>query len=322
MKLFLKSEIGAAFLWVFGTLLLAALLLPWVYQGGKWLAEYAQVHELPRLLDSVAGSCGRAGIDRFFDRCLLFSALVLLPFLTRRIRRIGQDSDRREVGFTHFSRRAVALQILTGFVIAGGFLWAMGIVLDMAGVYALKDQPPAAGKLLGKVLIPAVAAPLVEEWLFRGVLLGLWLRFAKPAAACVGTSLLFAFVHFLKPPDGSLLLDPTHVFSGFELLGKILLHFTDPLFFVTDFATLFVVGLILAWARVRTGALWFSIGLHAGWVAAFKGFNLLYSSAENHPLQPWGVGDSLRSGVLPMLALGITAMVCHFALKPFSRASQ
>jgi hypothetical protein len=73
---------------------------------------------------------------------------------------------------------------------------------------------------------------------------------------------------------------------------------------------------------VRTGALWFSIGLHAGWVAAFKGFNLLYRGVDDHPLRPWGVGDDLRSGILPLLALGVTAIVCHFALKRFSRASR
>lgn len=322
MKRFFQSEIGAAVLWVFGALLMAAVLMPWVYQGGKWLAEYGQAHELPRLLEGLAASCGRAKIDRFFDRCLLFSALVLLPVLMKRIRRLRSDSNMPVEKAMRFSWPSVAAQIATGCIIAGGFLWGMGFILDAAGAYVPKADPPALGKLLRKVVIPAVAVPLVEEWVFRWLLLGLWLRFAKPAAACLGTSLLFAFLHFMKPPEGSAIADPAHMLAGFELLGKIFLHFTDPLFFVTDFAALFVVGLILAWARVRTEALWFSIGLHAGWVAAFKGFNLLYRGVHDHPLRPWGVGDDLRSGILPLLALGVTAIVCHFALKRFSRASR
>lgn len=131
----------------------------------------------------------------------------------------------------------------------------------------------------------------------------------------------FAFVHFLKPPDGSVITDPGNAFAGFELLGKILLHFTNPQFFVTDFLTLFVVGMILAWARIRTGALWFSIGLHAGWIVVFKGFNQFFEQPSSHPLYPWGIGDSLRSGILPMLALGLTAIICHFVLKKFSADS-
>lgn len=322
MKRFFQSEIGAAVLWVICALLMAAVLAPWVYQGGKWLAAHGEAHELPALFEGLARSCGRAKLDRFFDRCLLFSALVLLPALLKRIRRLRSETDSSVNVMTRFPWSSVAAQIATGCVIAGGLLWGMGFILDAAGAYVPKMDPPSIGRLLPKIIIPAVAAPLVEEWVFRGLLLGLWLRFAKPAAACIGTSLLFAFLHFMSPPEGSAIADPAHALAGFDLLGKILLHFTDPLFFVTDFLTLFVVGLILAWARVRTGALWFSIGLHAGWVAAFKGFNLLYKDVGGHFLRPWGVGESLRSGVLPLLALGVTAVACHFALKRFSRASR
>lgn len=322
LKRFFQSEVGAALFWVLCSLLLAAALSPWIYQGGKWLAATAELRELPALVESVAGSCGRAEIGRFFDRALLFSALVLLPVLLRRIKRMRSGPVPPAAARTQYPWHSVALQLLAGCMIAGGLLWAMGAILDAAGAYSRKDQALEAGKLLSKVAIPAVAAPLIEEWLFRGLLLGLWLRFARPAVACFGTSLVFAFLHFLKPPDGVVIADPTHLLAGFELLGKILFHFADPLFFVTDFATLFVVGLILAWARLRTGALWFSIGLHAGWVAAFKGYNLLYEAVAPHPLRPWGVGDSLRSGLLPLVTLGLTAIVCHFVLQRFSRASR
>jgi membrane protease YdiL (CAAX protease family) len=317
LKRFLQSEVGAALLWVLCAILLAAVITPWLYQGGKWLAATAEVRQLPALLDSVAGSCGRAQIDRFFGRALLLSALLLLPFLRRRIKGLRAVShagpDRRK----HYPWRLIAAQIVIGCVIAGGLLWAMGMLLEAVGAYTVKPDPPRAGKILSKVVIPAIAAPLLEEWLFRGILLGLWLRLAKPAAACIGSSLVFAFVHFLEPAKGTVIADPAHPFAGFQLVGKILTHFTDPLFFSTDFAVLFGVGCILAGARVRTGALWFSIGLHAGWVAAFKSYNLLYAAVAEHPLRPWGIGSGLSSGLLPLLMLVITAGVCHFALRWF-----
>jgi membrane protease YdiL (CAAX protease family) len=321
LKRFLQSEIGAALLWVASALVMAALLTPWVFQGGKWLAAVAEVRELPALVESLAGSCGRAEIDRFYDRALLFSALVLLPILLRRIRRM-RSAGEALVAQADFGWRAVLAQIAIGLVIAAGFLTLLGVLLDLAGAYTLRESAPRVGKLLSKAVIPAVAAPLVEEWLFRGLLLGLWLRFAKPAIAALGSSLVFAFLHFLKPPAGYEIAAPGDPLAGFELLGKILLHFTQPQFFVTQFATLCVVGLILAWARLRTGALWFSIGLHAGWVLAFKGFNLFYTATPSHPLRPWWIGDNLKSGVLPLLALGLTALVCQRALRPFSRASR
>jgi hypothetical protein len=46
---------------------------------------------------------------------------------------------------------------------------------------------------------------------------------------------------------------------------------------------------------------------------------MLHKAVPLHELRPWGVGDSLRSGMLPMLALGFTAVICHFALKRFEK---
>ena len=319
MKRFFQSEIGAAVLWVFASLLLAAVISPWVYQGGKNLAVMAETRELSGVLEWLGAACGRSKFGRFFDRSLLFSALVLLPLLLRRVRKLKADGalDGRE-GKTKVSWQSGVCRIAIGCVISGGLLWGMGALLEAAGAYLPKADPPALGKLLRKILLPAVGAALVEEWLFRGILLGLWLRSARPVTACLGTSLLFAFLHFLKPPPGAAIADSGHALAGFELLGKILLHFTEPLFFVTDFATLLVVGLILAWARIRTGGLWFSIGLHAGWIMSLKAFNLIYREIPNHALRPWGVGDSLRSGVLPLLTLGLTAVVCHFVMRRFA----
>jgi len=301
------------------SLMLAAVLVPWVYQGGMALAAAAHEGHLPALFEWLGAACGRSKFGRFFSRSLLFSALVLLPLLFRRIRKLSDPPPTAGVNsLSRLSWKPAMVQVAVGLVISGSLLWGMGAVLTAAGVYVPDEEVPLIGKLLSKVLVPAVAASLLEECLFRGLLLGLWLRSARTTTACVGTSLLFAVVHFFKLPAGSVIADPSAPLAGFELLGKILLHFTDPLFFVTDLASLVVVGLILAWARVRTRALWFSIGLHSGWIIAFKAFNLLYQKVPDHPLSPWGVGDSLRSGVIPLFTLGITGVVCHFALRRFA----
>ncbi len=306
-------------LWVLAALLLAAAGAPWLYSGGKSLAAAAETRVLPGFLEWLGAACGRADFDRYFSRALLASALLFAPFLLRRVRALGGGKPVADLAKLPW--KSALFQVAAGCLIAGGMLWALGSVLEEVGAYVPKVKPITLGKLLGKIAVPAVVAPLLEEWVFRGLLLGLWLRFAKAPAACIGTSLFFAFVHFLKLPDGAVTADPALPLAGFALLGQVLLHFTDPQFFVTDFATLFFIGMILAWARLRTGALWFSIGLHAGWIAAFKGFNLLHAVVDDHPLRPWGVGESLRSGLLPLLTLALTAALCHFVMKRSNRAS-
>lgn len=317
LKRFFQSEAGAAVLWVLSSLVLAAAIAPWIYQAGKSLAAATQAGEMNAFLEWLGAACHRARFSRYFSRSLVFSAVLLLPVLCSRIRRIWQSMDCKKKTCAGGCWKSALAQVFTAFGIAAGLLWGTGMILELAGAYSLNPDPPSVSKFLNKILIPAVAVPLLEEWLFRGVLLGLWLKLVRPFAACLGTSLFFAFIHFLEPPARSVIADPTSPLAGFELLAKILLHFTEPRFFATDFVVLLAIGMVLAWARVRTGALWFSIGLHAGWIFAFKGFNLLHQSVPDHALRPWGVGESLRSGLVPLITLGLTAGICHFVMKAF-----
>lgn len=312
MKRFFQSEAGAAVLWVVSSIVMGAVIAPWLYQGGKAFSAAAEKKDFPVILEWLGAACGRAGFSRYYGRALVASAIILLPFLFSRIRGLRALDGGTVDSWVWISWRMRVIQISAGFLIAGGMLWMLGVILEAFGAYAIKPNSMLLGKVLEKTIGPVVVVSLLEEWLFRGILLGLWLKFSKPMAACVGTSLYFAFVHFLRLPEGAVIGNPASLLAGFELLGKILLHFSNPQFFITDFATLFIIGIILAWARVRTGALWFSIGLHAGWIMAFKSYNLLYRSVSNHPLHSWGVGETLRSGLLPLLTLGLTAVICHF----------
>lgn len=308
---FARSEIGAVVGWILGSLVLAAVFAPWVCRGGQWLAEVAEARDLPRMIEWVAESCGRAKFSRFFDRSLLFSALVLLPCLIRRIQRIRAHGEkvRRTVDCAVGWRRG-AWQLLVGFLIASVLLAALCLGLALAGAYEPRPVVGDIGRFFKKAILPAVFAASLEEWLFRGVLYGIWLRFVKPGQAVIGTAFLFSLLHFLHPPAGVEFLDPQHPLAGFVLLGTIVQHFADPLFFVTDFATLFFVGIIFGWARMKSGALWFSIGLHAGCIVVLKACSFFYTQTPDHFLRPWWIGSSLRSGILPLLALGMMAALC------------
>lgn len=300
-------------LWALCSLLGAAILCPWLYQAGKALAAHSNANETSAFIEWLGAACDRAKIERFFSRALMLSALILLPLLIRRIRAIGRASGATQVmNLQKLGAKDSLLHLASSFLVAGAILWATGMILVQAGAFAADPGPIKHSRILSKCVAPAIGASLIEEWLFRGLVLGLWLRTSGPVKATIGCSLLFAFLHFLKPPGG--VTDPSHPMVGFELLGKVLLHFTEAQFFVTDFLTLTVVGIILCWARLRTHSLWFSIGLHAGWVFAYAAFNLYYDSTEN-PLHPWAVGDNLRSGIVPLIALIVTALVCRSVIR-------
>lgn len=310
----MRSEIGAAVLWVVGSFVLGAAIAPWLHQAGKAFAEFTAAGDFPRLIESVGSSCRRAGFGRYFNRSLLLAALILLPTLLRRLRLLRGDGAKRL--WQKLPWRTALIQIFAGCLIATSVLWAFASLLELTGYFSAREKTAAIGRVLSQVLVPAVGVSLVEEWLFRGLLLGLWLRYARPLTASIGASLIFAILHFVEPPQGWCVSDPTHWLAGFSLLGGILGHFACGIFILTEFIPMLAVGLVLAWARLRSGALWLPIGLHAGWIIALKYFIMTHHFVVTEkPNELWlGVGD-LRSGLLPLVALAVTVAVCHIAIK-------
>ena len=304
---------------------MGAALAPWLYQLGKWFAALAAERDFPLIFEALGNACGRSKLGRYFSRALLLSALFLLPVLIVRIRTLRQGKPLSLMNLQRLRWQQASVHLLGGCLIAGGILWGLVLVLKGMGAFTPAASLPSYASLLSKVVVTTLIAPLIEEFLFRGILLGLWLRVSRPLTACIGTSFVFAFLHFLAPPADTVGVSPSAPGAGFELLGAMVFHFTELQFFITDFATLFVVGMILAWSRVATGSLWLAIGLHAGWIFTFKSVLLYYQAVEGHWLRPWGVGDSVRSGGLPLICLCLTLVACHFMLRitsPSSRSSR
>lgn len=312
----MKTEAGAVLLWVVASVVFAAVVSPWLYGLGK---DFAMRHVGEAgVWGSLAGSCERAKPGRYFNRALMLGALVFLWPLWVRVRAIGRIRDAMpartwadigwKVGLGHGA---------VGLLLAAGLLGILGLGLWLGGAFVPTDQGPPLAKTLGRALVPAMGASVVEEWLFRGVLLGLWLRVSGPWMACVGTSLVFAFVHFLEPPPGVELADPRAWHAGFDLVGLILRNFLNPQFIAGELLTLFVVGMALGWARLRTGSLWLPMGMHAGWIFAYKCFHMHHVAAEGHWLRPWLVGDSLRVGLLPVITVAATWLALAGLLRVF-----
>ena len=106
---------------------------------------------------------------------------------------------------------------------------------------------------------------------------------------------IFSIVHFLKAPDQT---TPTvHWYSGFVSLAHSFDQFRDPLLVLAGFTTLFVIGVVLAQARLGTRSLWAPIGLHAGWIMG----SMVFAKIARRELiaLPW-IGKNLMVGLVPL----------------------
>lgn len=238
----------------------------------------------------------KAHFTRYFNRAVLVCALLFIwPFL--RWVKLDRSLLPRWRPIAQGLR-----QWATGFLLAGGLLLILGWIFLKLGAYQLR--PDAGWTKFGEPITAALGAGFMEEFFFRGLLLGLLMRTMQTRTALFWGTFVFALVHFLHPPDGWQIEDAQVTWnSGFLVLQQVVLGFSDVQFLLAEFATLFAVGWVLAQARMKTGALWAGIGLHGGWVFGLKYFSAL-TSAQNGWM-PW-IGANLKVGLAPLVVVLLT----------------
>jgi len=270
-----------------GVVLLGALLAPWLYAAGQFSAG----HGIIPFLREVE-------FQKYFNRSLLLSAIVLLWPLARAVRirswaQLGLQRDRR------WWKR-----LLAGFLIASLCVAAMGCAYVAAGLYHWKQDSPPVEKI-APLFLSAFVVAFIEETLFRGFLLGIFQRAGRPVAALFWVTLIFSAVHFLKP-DESVAVPAVHWFSGLALVPHLFHQFAEPMTLLAGFTTLCVLGWVLGDLTLRSRSLWLAIGLHAGIVFVKMSFSKM--TKRDGLALPW-IGNELQIGLVPVAVLGVCGLL-------------
>ena len=288
------KDIAKIFAYLVAVIVLGALLAPPLYWGAQWLAG----HDILRVLAEFK-------FQKFFNRAAMLAALALL-WPTVRWLHVG---GWRDLGLEPDARWG--RHLLVGFVIAAIGVGAMALAYIQLGYY--RFRPDLSWEKLPLIALSAATVAVLEECLFRGGILGLVRRSLGPYAALFWVTTLFAIVHFLKP-DESFDPQPITWLSGFALIPHTFHQFAEPLTLLAGFTTLFALGWLCGDARLRTGSLWMSIGLHAGVVFVKMSFAVLSKRRETN--LPW-IGRELQIGLVPVgiLILGWMVMVLYTGRK-------
>ncbi len=141
----------------------------------------------------------------------------------------------------------------------------------------------------------------MEELIFRGALFGILRRALVWPAALAVSSAVYAAVHFLQKPPAA---PPVDWLSGLRLLPELFRLPADGSGLAPACFTLLLAGAILALAYQRTGTLFMSIGLHAGWIFWLTAYRSLTREAAGAARWLWG-GDKLIDGWLPFFLLAL-----------------
>jgi membrane protease YdiL (CAAX protease family) len=273
-----------------------ALLAPWLYRLAQTVGHsFPQIASVP--------------FHHFVNRSLLILALAGLWTL---LCALGATSW-RETGLVqlHGQWKKLSGGLLLGFV-------SLAVVAGTAigGGDRVFVQGLTAHKIVGTIsnaIATAAIVATIEEILFRGGIFGGLRRILHWPLALIASSMIYALVHFLQRTEftGAVAWN-----SGLVLLPRMLGGFADFHALVPGFFNLTLAGILLGLAYQRTGNLYFSIGLHAGWIFWLKTYGAFTTSAPRAAIWFWGTGK-LIDGWLALIVLVITLVVFKFLpLKP------
>lgn len=167
-------------------------------------------------------------------------------------------------------------RFLAGFALGMASLTLYVVVQWMAGAREVQlnvsQGPLVVGGKVGKYLFSSVSVGVVEEVLFRAFLIQAFMEGLTIQGAIGLSSFIYSILHFFR---GGYHVMPDGVFDS--LVGaKVLAVFVHGIFSseivkdIPEVIGLFLTGTVLAVAFVRTGSLYLSMGLHAGWVFVLK----------------------------------------------------
>jgi membrane protease YdiL (CAAX protease family) len=255
-----------------------ALLAPLLYHVGHGTSAFAKYP-----------------FHRFLDRAVLGLALIFLWPLVR----VMGISSWAELGFSNAGEKW--RDIVPGFLIGFCSLAVIAFLSVVTG--ARKSHLPSSGhEIASNVISAGLAAVLVaflEEILFRGALFGSMRKAWRLLTAILVSSAVYALVHFFqKVPDPQTVTWS----SGLAMLPERFAGLVDLQVLVPKVFVLLVAGIILAVAYQRTGTLFLSIGLHAGWIFWLKSYRFVSVAVPGKPTWIWGT-DELINGWLALFVL-------------------
>jgi len=137
----------------------------------------------------------------------------------------------------------------------------------------------------------------MEEIFFRGFLLQSFMENMSVPVAVVVCSLIYSVLHFFRAD--------VFVSTGFQpFVGFVTMaQFFKPLFFdlvkhLPAIIGLFLVGIVLSYALIRTKSLYLSIGLHSGMVFMSKTDSIFISRFREKLIWLFGGDSKLVTGIV------------------------
>lgn len=249
---------------------------------------------------AVSAAGWRFPFPRIFDRTVMATLLIAMLFSARDLNLISLL--RR--GFSHPPAPSIA-RAIRGFVvaiIAIAILFGLALSLGGGGV----GDHEAAAALIPKYFLSAIVIAFIEEAFFRAFLLGGMRGDFGERIALIASAAIYAVAHLVRSP-ARFYVTGYEPAAGLVTLAHSIDQFTDPAIAIPTLIGLFLLGIVLGEAYILTGSVYFSIGLHCGFVLGAKMWPKIIL---NRAAIPWWIAGG---GAIPLIG-GAAAWVIAIAI--------
>ncbi len=264
-------ELGALVAYLGLSVAMGVLALPWVY------AAFHPMFPQPP--------------HRYLHRLILVALVGLFPLF------------RKKMGARSWPGEFFTLEPGWASEVGFGFFFGILFVAALLAEARSSGLPsplhiPTVARILS-LCVQAWGVALVEESFFRGVIAANLQRTLGTPSGLFGSATLFSLAHYIGHPGKAPWPKEGDVLQAWSACFGPLL---DGAWWEPRALILFLAGLVLAAALFRTGRLWLSSGLHAGWVFALRlGEEMAGSTKPACFVLPLEVGTCLGLGICLLL---------------------
>lgn len=243
---------------------------------------------------------------RIFDRVVMVSLAIVLILSARSLGLLPLLQN----GFAR--PRANLSRAVRGFAVSLG---VMVVLFVIAGAMEGFAGAAHAARLLPKYILSAIVIALIEEAFFRAFLFGGMQRDFGRTGALLMSSAIYAFAHLVRAP-AHFFVTSLDLTAGIRTLGLSFSQLASPLSALPTLLGLFLLGIVLAESVVVTGTVWFSVGLHAGFVVGAKLWPKLIVAHHALPgwLGGWGRQPVISGAAAWIAALAVLALLRRLAV--------
>ncbi len=209
--------------------------------------------------------------SRIFDRVLILGVLIAL-YVLRKDFTFSDFKSKEKNKIKKYFFYGLILSIFSSLIFLPYLFYTKVIIVNTFSFsYFCKRAL--------KILMTATVVSLIEESFFRGVLFEKLRTKMTVFTASLVVSLVFAVVHFIAPNKIFTYISFSPL-SGFHYVFSIFNGLFNPDFLI-PFLGLFLLGMTLCYAKIKTNSLSICMGLHFGWIIIQRSVNLFCHVSEN-----------------------------------------